>query len=122
MIKIECQTTGGTPSYSTGEIATCELDTGLVCNNVDNDPIPCSDYQVRYECKCLDKPTAYPPGYTGQTPTAYPPGYTGVIPTAYPPGYTGVKPTAYPNFGYTGISIFLISLLFFQTIISLAGK
>nr|KAG5709674.1 hypothetical protein BaRGS_027699 [Batillaria attramentaria] len=32
---------------SSGEIVTCSVDQGLVCNNADNFPIPCSDYQVR---------------------------------------------------------------------------
>ena len=113
LVEIDCQTVDGIPIYSSGEIATCELSSGMICNNADNFPIPCSDYQVRYRCECLESPTAfppgytgeapivYPPGYTGETPTAYPPGYTGEIPTAYPPGYTGEIPTAYPP-GYTG--------------------
>ncbi|XP_076461744.1 uncharacterized protein LOC143294198 [Babylonia areolata] len=72
LVEIECETTDGIKYYSSGEIVTCDLNTGLVCSNGDNSPIPCSDYQVRYRCKCLEVPTAYPPGYTGYTPTAQP--------------------------------------------------
>ena len=52
---IECQTVDGIPYYSTGEILTCDMDHGLVCSNADNFPIPCSDYQIRYECTCAGK-------------------------------------------------------------------
>ncbi|KAL8604894.1 hypothetical protein ACOMHN_028522 [Nucella lapillus] len=101
LVEIDCQTTSGIEYYSSGEVVTCDLNTGLLCSNTDNFPITCQDYQVRYKCKCLETPTAYPPGYTGITPTAYPPGYTGKTPTAYPPWYTGETPTAYPLW-YTG--------------------
>ena len=101
LVEIECQTTDGIEYYSSGEIATCDLNTGMVCNNADNFPIPCSDYQVKYRCKCAEEPTAFPPWYTGETPTPYPPGYTGETPTAHPPGHSGDTPTAYPPW-YTG--------------------
>ncbi|KAL4222951.1 Mucin-5B [Mactra antiquata] len=52
IIAIECATTSGIPSDSTGEIMECTIERGLVCNDADNDPIPCSDYKVRYECLC----------------------------------------------------------------------
>ena len=50
--QIECQTIDGIPSESSGEILTCNRMTGLTCSNQANDPIPCSDYQVRYYCLC----------------------------------------------------------------------
>lgn len=52
IVQIICETVDGIPSESSGEIITCNRQTGLTCNNVDNSPIPCSDYQVKYECKC----------------------------------------------------------------------
>ena len=52
---IECVTSDGIASYSTGEIIECSLERGLVCLNADNDPIPCSDYKIRYMCECESK-------------------------------------------------------------------
>ena len=49
---IECETTTGIASYSTGEIAMCTIEGGSVCLNADNTPIPCSDYKIRYYCEC----------------------------------------------------------------------
>ncbi|KAH3845741.1 hypothetical protein DPMN_088024 [Dreissena polymorpha] len=49
---VECQTVDGIASYSTGEVTQCTMEGGSVCLNGDNDPIPCSDYQIRYYCKC----------------------------------------------------------------------
>ena len=49
---IECETTTGIASYSTGEIAMCTIEGGSVCLNADNDPMPCSDYKIRYFCEC----------------------------------------------------------------------
>ena len=49
---IECETTTGIASYSTGEIAMCTIEGGSVCLNADNMPMPCSDYKIRYFCKC----------------------------------------------------------------------
>ena len=49
---IECQTVDGIEYFSSGEIVTCTVDQGFSCNNDDNFPIPCSDYQIRYECTC----------------------------------------------------------------------
>ena len=53
--QIECVTTTGILSYSTGEIMTCTLEGGLACLNDDNAPIKCSDYKIRYFCKCNGK-------------------------------------------------------------------
>ena len=50
--QVECQTVDGIEYYSSGEILTCTTDGGLQCNNADNFPIPCSDYQIKYECTC----------------------------------------------------------------------
>ena len=49
---IECETTTGIASYSTGEIAMCTIEGGSVCLNADNYPMPCSDYKIRYLCEC----------------------------------------------------------------------
>ena len=49
---IECVTSDGIASYSTGEMMECSVERGLVCLNADNDPIPCSDYKIRYFCEC----------------------------------------------------------------------
>ena len=49
---IECVTTTGIASYSTGEIAMCSIEGGSVCLNADNYPMPCSDYKIRYFCEC----------------------------------------------------------------------
>lgn len=55
-------------------------------------------------------PSAFPPGYTGETPTPYPPpGYTGLPATLNPPGYTGPPPTPYPP-DYTGSTPILFPL------------
>ena len=56
---IECATVDDIPAESSGEILTCYKDTGLTCNNVDNQPIPCSDYHVRYECQCAGNTFIY---------------------------------------------------------------
>ena len=53
--RVECQTVDGIEHFSSGEILTCTTDGGLQCNNADNFPIPCSDYQIRYECSCPRK-------------------------------------------------------------------
>ncbi|XP_025095657.1 mucin-5AC-like [Pomacea canaliculata] len=65
--QVDCRTTGGIEYFSSGEIVTCTVDTGLVCNNADNDPIPCSDYEIRYECSCPE-----PTSHTGGVPSAAP--------------------------------------------------
>ena len=52
---IECVTTTGIASYSTGEIAMCSIEGGSVCLNADNNPLPCSDYKIRYFCECDSK-------------------------------------------------------------------
>ena len=52
---IECVTTTGIASYSTGEIAMCSIEGGSVCLNADNYPMPCSDYKIRYFCECNGK-------------------------------------------------------------------
>lgn len=52
---IECVTTNGISSESAGEIMQCTLEGGSVCLNADNAPIPCSDYKIRYFCKCDGK-------------------------------------------------------------------
>ncbi|XP_052248669.1 mucin-5AC-like isoform X9 [Dreissena polymorpha] len=77
---VECQTVDGIASYSTGEVAQCTMEGGSVCLNGDNDPIPCSDYQIRYYCKCEELPTL-PGGHIGSnTPTLIPPGGPTKIP------------------------------------------
>lgn len=53
--QIECVTTTGIQSYSTGEIAMCTIEGGSVCLNDDNAPLKCSDYKIRYFCKCNGK-------------------------------------------------------------------
>ena len=53
--KVDCQTVDGIEYFSSGEILTCSASEGLVCNNADNFPIPCSDYQIKYECTCPGK-------------------------------------------------------------------
>ncbi|WAR09825.1 MFGM-like protein [Mya arenaria] len=49
---IECVTTDGVASYSSGEIMSCTLLNGFSCNNQHNAPVPCSDYKIRYFCLC----------------------------------------------------------------------
>ena len=70
-MEIDCQTTDGIEYFSSGEIATCDLSTGMVCNNADNAPIPCSDYQVRYRCQCGSGPLVTPTSQPGVTPYAH---------------------------------------------------
>ena len=54
--RIECETTSGIPDYSSGSIGTtCEVPTGLTCENSRNYPIPCEDFKVRYYCECIRK-------------------------------------------------------------------
>jgi len=50
--QVDCQTSDGIEYFSSGEILTCDVTNGLVCNNVDNFPVPCSDYKIRYQCSC----------------------------------------------------------------------
>ena len=33
----------------------CTMEGGSVCLNDDNAPFPCSDYKIRYFCKCNGK-------------------------------------------------------------------
>ena len=83
LVEIECQTTDGIEYYSSGEVATCDLNTGMVCNNADNFPIPCSDYQVRYRCVCGSAPAVTPtsqPATTPYTPTPHPNSGTFITP------------------------------------------
>ncbi|WAQ93432.1 EDIL3-like protein [Mya arenaria] len=49
---IECKTIDNIASYSSGEILECSMENGLICEDAVNAPMPCSDYQVRYYCKC----------------------------------------------------------------------
>ena len=49
---IECETVDGIKYESTGEINDCTIEGGSVCSNIDNAPIPCSDYTIRYFCEC----------------------------------------------------------------------
>ena len=53
--QIECVTTTGIASYSTGDIMTCTIEGGLSCLNDDNAPMKCQDYKIRYFCKCNGK-------------------------------------------------------------------
>ncbi|KAK7483904.1 hypothetical protein BaRGS_00024788, partial [Batillaria attramentaria] len=66
---IECYS-GDTPAVAMGEVVACSVDEGLVCNNDDNTPVPCSDYKVRYFCDCHPETT--------ETPTSTP------VPKVYP--------------------------------------
>ncbi|XP_067650638.1 mucin-5AC-like [Haliotis asinina] len=92
--KVECETVDGIPSYSTGEIMQCSVENGLVCNDQDNFPIPCSDYRIRYHCDCSGVPTASPPSQTGSgLPTASPGQGVSGTPTASP----GIQLTASPT-------------------------
>jgi hypothetical protein len=51
--KIECVTVNGDiPYYSSGEQLTCYRESGLICRNADNFPVPCEDYKIRYHCLC----------------------------------------------------------------------
>ncbi|KAH3721629.1 hypothetical protein DPMN_064565, partial [Dreissena polymorpha] len=77
---VECQTVDGIASYSTGEVAQCTMEGGSVCLNGDNDPIPCSDYQIRYYCTCEAHPTNPPVTISHGTPTPTP-GVTTRTPT-----------------------------------------
>ncbi|KAK3108253.1 hypothetical protein FSP39_004202 [Pinctada imbricata] len=69
--QINCTTVDGTPSYSTGEIASCYPDTGFTCENADNFPIPCSDYKISYFCECTAMPTPSPTPSTTATPQGH---------------------------------------------------
>ncbi|KAK3611484.1 hypothetical protein CHS0354_039096 [Potamilus streckersoni] len=70
---IECVTTDEIPLYSSGETATCDIQTGFLCSNNDNAPMPCSDYKVRYYCDCsAASPTPGPMQMTTAIPTAMP--------------------------------------------------
>lgn len=53
MTRVECYAEAGDiPSYSSGEVLTCDAATGLTCNNADNFPVTCTDYKIRYYCQC----------------------------------------------------------------------
>ena len=52
---VECETSTGIASYSTGAIQQCTKEKGLICNNADNFPVGCDDYQIRYYCVCSGK-------------------------------------------------------------------
>ena len=51
IVSVECQSTDGQPYYSTGEIVSCNVDQGLVCDNADNFPGCQHDYMLRYQCE-----------------------------------------------------------------------
>ncbi|WAR14240.1 HMCT-like protein [Mya arenaria] len=102
---VECQTFDGTNFDKTPDFVTCTMENGLVCDGVENFPIACMDYRMRYECteqicqtptaSAASTPTVHPPSATDGVPTVSPSGsYTGT-PTSQPPGVTG-KPTARP--------------------------
>ena len=55
LTRIECSTVAGIPDIYTGELLTCSVDRGLDCLIIDNIPLPCSDYKVRYSCNCSGK-------------------------------------------------------------------
>lgn len=52
---VECQDKYGTEYKSTGATVTCDVQNGVLCRNFDNEPIPCSDYKIRYFCNCGSK-------------------------------------------------------------------
>jgi hypothetical protein len=53
---VDCMTVDNIEYFSSGEILTCDANNGLVCNNGDNFPVPCSDYKIRYQCQCGESP------------------------------------------------------------------
>ena len=55
---------------STGAIMTCNLKDGFICNNVDNFPVDCEDYKIRYYCEECPSPTLSP--QISQRPTSSP--------------------------------------------------
>ncbi|WAQ93448.1 EDIL3-like protein [Mya arenaria] len=63
--RIECMTSDGTASYSSGEIMQCTIEGGAVCLTTDNAPMPCSDFKIRY----FSIPTLHPPKVSGGVPT-----------------------------------------------------
>ena len=50
--EVECSTVNNIPSEATGETVDCNVYSGLTCLFVENAPIPCSDYKVRFFCDC----------------------------------------------------------------------
>ncbi|XP_033761396.1 mucin-5AC-like [Pecten maximus] len=92
--KINCRTKEGIVFISAGEVATCNVDSGLTCNNADNFPIPCSDYEVQYWCDCAAAPTAQPNVGSFGSPTSAPGSQTG-HPSLAPNSQTGM-PTPAP--------------------------
>ena len=51
IVSVECRSTDNQPYYSTGEIVSCNVDQGLVCENADNFPACQHDYMIRYQCE-----------------------------------------------------------------------
>ncbi|XP_041367296.1 uncharacterized protein LOC121381939 [Gigantopelta aegis] len=95
--EIECMTTDGISSNSAGEVMQCNKNIGLKCENSDNAPLPCSDYKIRYFCKC--SPLVTPSAVPTATPTASPPTGQHISPSASPSPGTDVSPTASPPTG-----------------------
>ena len=95
IMDIECVTKEGISSYSAGEIITCNKNVGLKCENKDNDPIPCSDYKIRYFCKCSPLVTPYI-GPSG-SPTVSPPTGQHGSPSPSPSSGTNVSPSISPQ-------------------------
>ncbi|XP_052092501.1 mucin-5AC-like [Mytilus californianus] len=58
--QVECQTSTGIPFHSTGAIQSCTKEQGMICNNADNFPVGCDDYQIKYFCMCGENPTPSP--------------------------------------------------------------
>ena len=59
IITAECRTTDNRAYFDTGEIVSCNVDQGLICENVDNFPACQYDYMIRYQCEettCHGKP------------------------------------------------------------------
>ncbi len=50
--RVECQTTTGQPAASTGEVISCNTETGMLCLNAEQPDGACNhDYQVRFFCE-----------------------------------------------------------------------
>ena len=47
---VECETLDGKSFKISGDIVTCTIENGLVCDEFQNYPIGCQDYRVRYQC------------------------------------------------------------------------
>ncbi|XP_021374155.1 SCO-spondin-like [Mizuhopecten yessoensis] len=102
--KIECRVSGQqTPLNQAGQMGvSCDINRGLVCEDINQNTAACLDYEVRVYCNDACHPTAKPGLGTNGQPTAGPGLGQNGQPTAGPGLGPNGQPTAGPELGPNG--------------------